>query len=89
MREDFQYLGVIKTINDNKVEIPVEMMEETGLQEGSNVEVFAANDVIFIRNADDFCELCGGNGKVININDKKLCNDCITTLGIKLEEENK
>ncbi|MDQ0158799.1 hypothetical protein [Alkalibacillus salilacus] len=72
-----QYLGTLKRLDGNVVEIPVEKLKTAGIAEDGNVEVFSNEQAVFIRSTDKHCDVCGhNNGKLKQVGQMNMCKVC-------------
>lgn len=83
-----QFLGVILDIGeDGTIKIPVDKLETAGIKPGGKVEVFSNVNCVYIRQAEDFCDICGGNhGKLQTVGKTKICNNCLQHISSKANE---
>jgi bifunctional DNA-binding transcriptional regulator/antitoxin component of YhaV-PrlF toxin-antitoxin module len=80
-REEYQSLGLRASVNpDGSITIPSAMLEGAGIAPASIVEVFADSQFIYIRTAEDHCEVCNENANTTKVGNLKMCKSCIDEL---------
>lgn len=83
-----QLLGLpVKIQNDGSVKLPEDMLRYAGVTVGGTVEVFANKEGLFIKNAEVFCDVCGNNGIVELIGNRRVCPNCIDEFDKKVKEK--
>jgi bifunctional DNA-binding transcriptional regulator/antitoxin component of YhaV-PrlF toxin-antitoxin module len=79
--DESKYLGVLVTVGENgTITIPLDKLETAGIEVGEQVEIFSNSEYVFIRAANQTCDVCGANGNVIQVGNLKMCYNCIKTL---------
>ena len=83
-----KFLGVLVDVGeDGTIKIPVDKLETAGIRPGGKVEVFSNINCVYIRQAEDFCDICGGNhGKLQTVGKTKICNDCLQDISSKVND---
>ena len=68
----------VKVGEDGTIQLPKEMLEFAGIKD--EVEVFSDKTGVYLRTADLWCDLCGSNGYVEQVGDKKICLACLDNI---------
>jgi bifunctional DNA-binding transcriptional regulator/antitoxin component of YhaV-PrlF toxin-antitoxin module len=82
------FLGIVATVDEyGNVKIPLDKLETAGIKINSQVEIFSNTECVFIRTAEIFCDICGGNGNAKTVGNLKMCKSCIEQLKNQVDEE--
>ncbi len=69
--------GIIRSIDAlGRVVLPIELRKTFGLEPGSPVEVFVADNGIFLQKYESACTFCGTYENLIPHHNKWICSKC-------------
>ena len=70
--------GIVRKVDElGRIVIPIELRRTLGIEIKDAIEIFTAEDTIILRKYQQLCFLCGNSEELININNKRLCSNCI------------
>lgn len=73
-----QFLGIIGTVGeDGTIKVPLDMLQTAGIRPNSKIELFSDTSNLFIRTAEKFCDICGGNTNTATIGNQEICKPCL------------
>ena len=73
--------GICRPVDElGRVVIPKEIRKTLGISVKDLMEIYMEGDSIILRKNEDKCTLCGNEEDLVDINDKKICRDCIRKL---------
>ncbi|MGH0544868.1 AbrB/MazE/SpoVT family DNA-binding domain-containing protein [Bacillus cereus] len=82
-----KFLGVLATItSEGTLQLPLDMLETAGIKPNSKVEIFSDTSNLFIRTAEKFCDICGGNTNTTRIGNQEICKDCLDRIAQASQE---
>lgn len=83
--EPQKFLGrLVEVEDDGYIRIPIDILDTANIRVGSKVEVFSTSSGLFFRNTEEFCDLCGTNGKTTIVGTTKLCPTCFNQIQSRL-----
>lgn len=72
---------IIRTTDDvGRVVLPAKWRKSLGLNEGDEVLISTHEQFIIIEKQEPCCIFCGSKSKLFIVNDKSICQKCITQL---------
>lgn len=63
--------------------IPIELRRTLDIAEKDPLEIYVDNDRIILRKYEPACVFCGNADKVIDFKGKRVCHECLSTMGLK------
>jgi transcriptional pleiotropic regulator of transition state genes len=60
-----------------RIVIPIQIRREYGIKRGNKLEAIELEDGVLIKTVDESCVICGGNEKLISLEEKFICEKCI------------
>ena len=73
-----KYIGIVRKLDNlGRIVVPVEIRKSMGFGDNTEVEIFATDDGVLIRNHQACCVFCGSARKISVFKDKYVCKRCI------------
>jgi transcriptional pleiotropic regulator of transition state genes len=77
--------GIVRKVDElGRVVIPIELRRTLGIDQKDPLEIYVDNDRIILRKYEPACVFCGNANEVINFKGKKVCQECLATMGHKV-----
>lgn len=79
--------GIIRKVDElGRVVIPIELRNQFQIAEKDPIEIFVDGSSIILKKYEKSCLFCGNTKKLINYNDKLICNKCLKQIKTLNEE---
>jgi AbrB family transcriptional regulator, transcriptional pleiotropic regulator of transition state genes len=76
--------GIVRKVDElGRVVIPIELRRTLDIAEKDPLEIYVDGDRIILRKYEPACVFCGNADEVSDFKGKKVCKDCISTMGLK------
>jgi transcriptional pleiotropic regulator of transition state genes len=76
--------GIVRNVDQlGRVVLPRELRKVFGLEPGTPVEVFVADNGIFLQKYESACTFCGSNENLIRYRGRWICSTCQGKIGKK------
>jgi transcriptional pleiotropic regulator of transition state genes len=73
--------GVVRRLDQlGRVVVPAEARRALGIRHGDLIETRLENGRVVIVKYEPACVLCGGDKNLVEMHDKRVCNDCVRAL---------
>ena len=80
--------GIVRKVDElGRVVIPIELRNKFGITEKDPMEIYVEGSCIILKKYEPNCIFCGSPKKLLNYEDKKICEKCAEKLGKKVEEK--
>lgn len=74
--------GIVRRVDQlGRIVIPMELRRTIGIEENDGLEIFTDNDRIILRKYEASCIFCGSADGIADYSGKKVCKDCLITMG--------
>lgn len=76
--------GIVRKVDElGRVVIPIELRRTLTIEEKDALEIYVDSDKIILRKYEPACVFCGNADEVTDFKGKKVCKECINTMGAK------
>jgi len=76
--------GIVRKVDElGRVVIPIELRRTLDIGEKDPLEIYVDSDRIILRKYEPACVFCGSAAKVIDFKGKRVCQECLSTMGHK------
>lgn len=73
--------GVVRRVDElGRIVIPIELRNKLGIVEKDPLEIYVEGSNIVLKKFETNCVFCGNSKKLIEYQDKLICNKCIKKL---------
>ena len=73
--------GVVRRVDElGRIVIPIELRNKLGIAEKDPLEIYVEGSNIVLKKFETNCVFCGNSKKLIEYQDKLICNKCIKNL---------
>lgn len=80
--------GIVRRVDElGRVVIPIELRNKFGIFEKDPIEIYVDGSSIILKKYEPNCIFCNSSKKLINYNDKLVCEKCAAKLAKKIEEK--
>jgi len=80
--------GIVRKVDElGRVVIPIELRNKFGIFEKDPIEIYVDGTSIILKKYEPNCIFCNNSKKLINYNDKLVCEKCASKLAKKVEEK--
>lgn len=80
--------GIVRRVDElGRVVIPIELRNKFGIFEKDPIEIYVDGSSIILKKYEPNCIFCNNSKKLINYNDKLVCEKCAAKLAKKIEEK--
>ena len=78
--------GIVRRVDElGRVVIPIELRNKFGIFEKDPIEIYVDGSSIVLKKYEPNCIFCNNTKKLINYNDKLVCEKCASKLAKKIE----
>ena len=79
--------GIIRKVDElGRVVIPIEIRNQFEIAEKDSIEIYVDGSSIILKKYERSCLFCGNTKKLIQFNDKLICDKCLNKIK-NLKEE--
>ncbi len=79
--------GIVRRVDElGRVVLPIELRNKFGITEKDPMEIYVDGSSIILRKYEPNCMFCGGSKKLVEFQDKLICEKCAEKIG-KLKAE--
>ncbi len=79
--------GIIRRVDElGRVVLPIELRNKFGITEKDPMEIYVDGSCIILKKYESNCMFCGNSKKLIEFQDKLICEKCAEKIG-KLKAE--
>jgi len=76
--------GIVRKVDElGRVVIPIELRRTLDIAEKDPLEIYVDGDRIILRKYEPACVFCGNADEVSDFKGKKVCQECLSTMGLK------
>lgn len=69
--------GIVRKVDElGRVVIPIEIRNQFNIAEKDPIEIYVDGSSIILKKYEPNCIFCGNTEKLIDYNDKLICEDC-------------
>ena len=73
--------GVVRRVDElGRIVIPIELRNKLGIVEKDPLEIYVEGSNIVLKKFETNCVFCGSSKKLVEYQDKLICNKCIKKL---------
>ena len=73
--------GVVRKVDElGRIVIPIELRNKLGIAEKDPLEIYVDGSNIVLKKFETNCVFCGSSKKLVEYQDKLVCNKCIKKL---------
>lgn len=73
--------GVVRRVDElGRIVIPIELRNKLGIVERDPLEIYVDGSNIVLKKFETNCVFCGSSKKLVEYQDKLICNKCIKKL---------
>ena len=73
--------GVVRRMDQlGRVVVPAEARRALGIRQGDLIETRLESGRVVIVKYEPVCAFCGGDENLVELHDKRVCNDCVRAL---------
>ena len=73
--------GVVRRVDElGRIVIPIELRNKLGIAEKDPLEIYVDGSNIVLKKFETNCVFCGSSKKLVEYEDKLICNKCIKKL---------
>ncbi len=73
--------GVVRRVDElGRIVIPIELRNKLGIVEKDPLEIYVDGSNIVLKKFETNCVFCGSSKKLVEYEDKLICNKCIKKL---------
>ena len=74
--------GIIRRVDElGRVVIPIELRNKFGITEKDPMEIYVEGSSIILKKYEPNCIFCGNSKKLIDFQDKLICEKCAEKIG--------
>jgi AbrB family transcriptional regulator, transcriptional pleiotropic regulator of transition state genes len=74
--------GVVRKMDDlGRIVIPIELRRSMNIHIGDPIEIFTDDGLIVLSPCKQLCICCGATDHLKEVNEVRLCTDCIKKFG--------
>jgi len=79
--------GIIRRVDElGRVVLPIELRNKFEITEKDPMEIFVEGSSIILKKYEPNCVFCGSTKKLVDFEDKLVCEKCIANLSKKISE---
>lgn len=73
--------GVVRRVDElGRIVIPIELRNKLGIAEKDPLEIYVEGSNIILKKFETNCIFCGSSKKLVEYQDKLVCNKCVKKL---------
>jgi len=74
--------GMVRRTDElGRIVLPIELRRTLDIEYKDGLEIFTENNCIILRKYQPACVFCGNALEITNFKGKKVCKECLTTMG--------
>lgn len=73
--------GVVRRVDElGRIVIPIELRNKLGIAEKDPLEIYVEGSNVILKKFETNCIFCGSSKKLVEYQDKLVCNKCVKKL---------
>ena len=81
MQNSLKSTGMVRKVDElGRVVLPKEIRNVLGIEPKTPLEIFIDGDKLVLKKYEPFCIFCGSSEKLVSLEDKNVCAECVEKL---------